>query len=439
VGGAAQIMYACAVIASCSLRLFAAALFLFVASGVSVARAADSSQLRVEDKSGQPVRVFVDGIDRGEAPWEGALAAGDHEVYVRGVGRQSVAVRVRTSPGPASVVIAESLPQTGVVRIVVEGGHGEVRVDGNVCGDGRCATTLPVGVHKLEIVQPGFETFTREFTLSANEMFSLNAQLTLTKTVATDRVQAEVRALHGTYVGVALLGSPVGSSQGSSFDDRGRCANLLSAKSCESSAPMAAGISAVVGYHWEPVGLEAMIAAQYDVSTARVRFEPGVVGANPLATGPARDETFTLRRVGFTAAVRARLSTQNKRFRLGVAAGPGLSVRYAYLLRVATTDDGRRDSWSTEAESPPYVAPALSTEVQLGVRVGDSTALTFSTLLQAEHAAYSDLATARAKAATDRVVVADGKVPAPIATPAYQIASGGQWQLGFAVGVMFGP
>jgi PEGA domain len=341
--------------------------------------------------------------------------------------------------GVSVAYAADPAPQTAAVRIVVEGGHGEIRIDGNVCGDGRCATTLPVGAHKLEIVQPGFETFNREFTLSVNELFSLNAQLTLTKTVATDRVQADVRALHGTYVGVALLGSPVGSSQGSTFDDPARCANLLSAKSCESSAPLAAGMSAVIGYHWDPVGLEAMIGAQYDVSTARVRFEPGVVGANPLATGPARNEAFTLRRVGFTAAVRARLSTQNKRFRLSCAAGPGLSVRYAYLLRIATTDDGRRDSWSTEAESPPYIAPALSTEVQLGVRVADSTALTFSTFLQAEHAAYFDLATARAKAATDRVVVADGKVPAPIATPAYQIASGGQWQLGFAVGVMFGP
>jgi PEGA domain len=147
-----------------------------VAGGQSVRLAARlqpiarSGRLRVADEGGRALDVIVDGDVVGKSPWEGALAAGDHVVVLRGagdLGTQPVSVPVQLDRTAALTLPAEEL--AAAVRIEPTPVNATVAIDSVAVGRGIWEGRLRAGPHKIEVAAGGFSAGVREIRLARGE------------------------------------------------------------------------------------------------------------------------------------------------------------------------------------------------------------------------------------------------------------------------------
>jgi hypothetical protein len=208
----------------------------------------------------------------------------------------------------------------------------------------------------------------------------------------------------------------------------------LGAASCDTPSPLGAGFFAFVGYTWDPVGFELMVGGLADVTNQKAHFDGNLSnGQNPLVAAPARDEKFTIFRAGPIGAIRARATFQNRIVRGSFAAGLGLAYKVMFMQRKATSSDGAlSDTFNPDSVS--YVAPGISLDASIQLRVGASTALVLGAMLWAESAGSS----AATAPDANRNIGGNGTL-VPISTPQYHLATGSQIFLGPYLGMMFGP
>jgi hypothetical protein len=129
-----------------------------------------SGRLRVADGAGRALDVIVDGDVMGKSPWEGALAAGDHVVLLRGegnLGTQPVSVPVQLDHTAAITLSAEEL--ASAIRVEPTPVNGTVAVDSIVVGRGIWEGRLRAGAHKIEVAAGGFLADVREVRLGRSE------------------------------------------------------------------------------------------------------------------------------------------------------------------------------------------------------------------------------------------------------------------------------
>ena len=65
----------------------------------------------VHEKRGEPLTVFVDGVDVGPAPWEGDLEEGSHAVFGKSATRTTVLQRVAVASGASLSLELTALPR----------------------------------------------------------------------------------------------------------------------------------------------------------------------------------------------------------------------------------------------------------------------------------------------------------------------------------------
>src|SRR6185369_14685078 len=109
-----------------------------------------SGRLRVADQAGRVLEVVVDGAVVGKTPWEGALAAGDHVVFLRGaddLGTQPVSVPVELDRTATLTLAAEEL--AAEVRIEPVPVNAGVAIDGVAVGRGIWDGRLRAGPHRI--------------------------------------------------------------------------------------------------------------------------------------------------------------------------------------------------------------------------------------------------------------------------------------------------
>jgi hypothetical protein len=129
-----------------------------------------TGRLRVTEETGRSLDVVVDGVVVGKAPWEGALAPGQHTVLLRGEG--NLGTQPVTTPVPADVMtpltlVAEELDTSA--RIDPTPGGALVAVDGVALGRGAWEGKLRSGPHRFEVTTEGFLASLRSVTLRAHE------------------------------------------------------------------------------------------------------------------------------------------------------------------------------------------------------------------------------------------------------------------------------
>ena len=71
---------------------------------VKLEQQSTKGRLTVKEKSGVPIRVLVDGVDMGDAPWFGDVAVGEHEIMGRGPAKLAPAQKVKIEPGKTTDV-----------------------------------------------------------------------------------------------------------------------------------------------------------------------------------------------------------------------------------------------------------------------------------------------------------------------------------------------
>jgi hypothetical protein len=137
-----------------------------------------SGRLRVTEQSGRMLEVVVDGVPRGQTPWEGNIEVGPHVVVLRGknnAGSQPAAAIVK--PQETSQLTLRAVPLDAALRVEAKPVGAQVAIDGVTVGKGLWVDRLPSGRHRVEVFEDGFIRQTREVTLAPGDLPRLNIEL----------------------------------------------------------------------------------------------------------------------------------------------------------------------------------------------------------------------------------------------------------------------
>ena len=264
------------------------------------------------------------------------------------------------------------------------------------------------------VERDGYERFEKTVTLAERETWAETVTLKPAQ-AATSSAVAPERAYEGLYGGFGLVGLFGVGGQGTDLDTN---CDGLSASSCGTGQPIGGGAFGYVGWTWDPVGFELMLAGSGDTLTETAHFtSSGATTTSPLAL-PPRDEKFTYARAGGLLALRVRASTQGRLIRATVAGGVGLSYKMLWMARTTTTTDGtnRSDVFSpTSGDSVAYISPAITLEGAVHFRVTPTVALAVGMVMWADNANMAG--SNSTPAGPDRLVGGGSGPPAPIPTP----------------------
>jgi hypothetical protein len=391
-------------------------------------------RLAVREKTGKSLRVLVDNVDMGEAPWTGEVDPGPHEVAGRGTGMAAAPSSVVVERGKTQNVELVASSSVATLKVATSDGKGLIYLDNKLVGEGTFTSEIPSGTHTLRITREGYDQFEEQVELKDKETLARSVTLKLSSKIETGAVQKETGRIEGLYGGFGLLMTflPGGmnSSMQKTCDASDKPAELTS---CDGQGGgIGGGLTGFVGYHWDPVGIELFAAAQYDQTSPTLKWGPSSTDPG-LGPDPARTEEFTVRRIGGLAALRVRLTFQGEKLRFSVAGGVGLSYRSMLLTRDATAEANPAFRDAFVPDSQGYLSPVLSLEPSLQYRLGPHTAVALGLSLLVESArAFDQIPATKAEGGHQLG-------PSGLTTPAYELTSGTQVFVGPFIGMMFGP
>ncbi len=389
--------------------------------------------------------VSLDGKSVGSSPLAAPLRvpAGSHKISVSKDGLPPFETTVEVA-GKATVPVNVELkapppPETpkveakkGSLEIRTEHPKAKIAVDGGTPTEGNFKGELEDGEHEYTITLDGYQTVTKKITVAAGEV--IVETVTLRKATAGSVAEKfDVPwSFNGVYGGFQLVGMFEPTGSGNTLQSS---CPVTGATSCEASGPMGGAIAGYVGYAFDPIGLEVFLLGGGDITEPSASFD-GVTGSevNPLVAAPAREEAFTIGRFGGGGAARLRLLFPVDRFRFTGAVGAGVAYRHMLLARETVAENGATSSTGND-DGTGYVTGVLSVELAAQVLMAGTSSFVVGFNLWLEHAG-DGVAT---PAESDVFLTKDGEIPAPQATPAYDMASGTQLFLGPFLGFHFGP
>ena len=401
----------------------------------TLAPSTTKGKLVVKEKSGKPIRVTVDGVDMGEAPWTGEVEAGQHEIGARATGLAAMPEKVNVERGKTHEVELVASASTASVKIGTSDAKGLIYVDDKLVGEGTFIGELPAGTHKLKITREGYDPFEEELVVKEKEPLARTVTLNLSSEISTGPVQ-ETERLEGIYGGFGLLGMFTPGGTGNSIERQCETKNQYPPlASCEAPDGFGGGLGGFVGYHWDPVGIELYLAGHYDQRTLKNDWNAAVTDPG-IGPDPARLEEFNLRRVGGMALARVRLTWQSRKIRLGFAAGAGVSYRVMVLERLTTAKDGSGMRDGFVSDSPSYVSPVIALEPTVMYRItkGMAVSLGVQMFLETPSSFMNGRETPRTTPERNHSLGLRS-----LTTPSYELASNVQIFVGPVIGMMFGP
>lgn len=408
---------------------------------VQVKLEAQSSKgrLSVREKANKPLRVLVDGVDMGDAPWAGDVEAGPHEVSGRSGPLSAAPEKVTVERGKTKDVELVASASYATLKIGTSDGKGLVYLDDKLVGEGTFTSDVPSGQHTLRITREGYDPFEEAIELKERETIARTITLKLSSKIDTGPVQKENGALEGLYGGFGLMMAFLPGGMNSSMQKTCEGARPTELTSCsDESGGIGGGATGFIGYHWDPIGVELFLGAQYDQTAPTLKWGPSSTDPG-FGPDPARTEEFKVRRIGGLGALRVRLTLQGEKLRFSVAGGVGLSYRSLILTRDTTRDSDPSAKDALVPDAQGYLSPVLSFEPSLQYRLGPHTAVALGFSLLAESPrAFDQIPTTKAENGHG---LSNGPVapPSGLTTPAYELASGTQVFVGPFIGMMFGP
>jgi hypothetical protein len=402
---------------------------------VTLERESRMARLSVKEKTGQSLRVMVDNIDVGATPWQGEVEPGRHEVSGRSQTLSAPPQTIEVAKGKTAEVELVAAASSARLEVRTSDGIGEVSIDGKVSPTpGSFAGEVAPGAHLVVVTRPGYDRFEKRIELAERQTVAEMVTLKQTGVSVTEANAEEARSYRGIYGGVALAGAFVPGGSGNELEFR---CTQLGAESCETPSPVGGGLMGFVGYSWNPVGLELVLAGLGDVASQKATMT-GKVGpnVNPALGKPAREETFLFVRAGGSAAIRARVQIQTEAFRVALAGGFGASYKVLNMTRdVEATDGSGLRSVPYVQTGVTYFSPAVTGDLSVQLRVSSTMAIALGTSLWIENAG-SDV---RAPGDSTQVLASSNQLPVPLDTPNYNLATGTQFFLTPYVGLQFGP
>jgi hypothetical protein len=400
---------------------------------VTLTSAATKGKLAVREKTGKAVRVTVDGVDVGPAPWTGEVDPGQHEIGLRAVGLAAAPQKVNVERGKTQDVELVASSSSASVKLATSDAKGLIYVDDKLVGEGSFIGDLPAGPHHVKITRAGYDPFEEDIVVKDKEPLARTITLNLSSAISTGPVQ-ETEQLGGIYGGFGIIGflTPGGTGDSISNQCDSKPATLAS---CDASSGMGAGLGGFIGYHWDPVGVELYVAGHYDERS--MTNDWNAASTDPgIGPDPARHEEFKLHRAGGMGVARIRTTWQSKKIRFTVAAGAGISYRVMVLDRVTTLKEDPRLRDAFGSSTPSYVSPVVTLEPTIAYRLTRGTALTLGVqlLLETPSSFLNGKENPRTDAERNHSLG-----PRGLSTPSYQLASDAQIFVGPVIGMMFGP
>ena len=394
-------------------------------------------RLSVKEQSGKAIRVFVDGVDMGDAPWSGEVEAGAHDVTGRAGALSAAPEKVTVEQGKTRGVELKASATLAALKVSTSDGKGLIYLDAKLVGEGTFASEIPAGQHTLKITREGYDPFEEQIDLKDKDAISRTITLKLSSKIETGAVQKENRPLEGIYGGFGLmLGFQPGGmkhSMQTTCDAKSSTGKPDELASCSGEGGgIGGGINGFVGYHWDPVGVELFLGAAYDQSSPTLVWGPSSTDPG-LGPDPARTEDFTVRRVGGFGMFRIRLTFQGEKLRFSVAGGVGLSYRSMLLTRDTTSAENPplRNAFVPDAQT--YLSPIISLDPSIQYRLGAHTAVALGVSLLVESPRTFD------QIPTTPQESGHSLGRSGLTTPAYELATGTQLFIGPFIGMMFGP
>lgn len=127
--------------------------------------------------------IWIDGIDRGPAPFRGQLELGRHTFRAQAPGfvtaTQTTEV-ASTDPLKIQLALAEERHE-GKVRIVARPAGAIIEIDQRVVGSTVWEGVLPTGGHQLRISKPGYADYVSDISLRDDQVRRIEATLTADK------------------------------------------------------------------------------------------------------------------------------------------------------------------------------------------------------------------------------------------------------------------
>lgn len=403
----------------------------------TLAPMATQGHLVVHATGPDPLRVLVDGVDVGATPWEGDLPPGSHTIAGRSSSSSAQPQTVDVTVGSRTAIDLVSADTAGHVQITTSDGKGLIYLDGVVKGEGKFTADVPAGPHTVTVSRDGYQRFEKTMTLAERQTWAETVTLSQVAAAADQGGQA-AHAYQGLYGGFGLAGLFGVGGMGTTIETD---CTTLGAATCSTPNTVGGGAFGYLGYTWDPVGFEFMIAGMGDGVSQSATYQAtqqksAASSVLPAAT-PARTETFQFLRIGGVAAIRARVGFQSHLLRGTVSAGPGVSYRAMQMQRSAQANDGsgRSDTYAPGAVA--YLSPALAADGSLQIRLGETTSIAVGVMFVADNASIAGSNSAAPSSTHHFLGTSSNAVPIP--TPGYNLATGPQVYIGPFLGMQFGP
>jgi hypothetical protein len=109
----------------------------------------------VREENGDPVNVFIDGQDKGPAPWEGDLAPGDHTVEAKGPKFAAERRSFSLTKKQRLDLAIDATTTLGHIRVTTIPASASITFDGQNVGTGVWDADIAPGAHRIEVAMEG--------------------------------------------------------------------------------------------------------------------------------------------------------------------------------------------------------------------------------------------------------------------------------------------
>ncbi len=259
----------------------------------------------VREQNGRDVHVFIDGQDRGPAPWEGDIAAGEHTIEARSSRYASESRKVVVAVKERLDLALDAAALLGKLRVTTVPATATITVDGKAVGTGAWDGELPEGAHRVEVALPGQPPQVREIVLGRGQ--TVVQEIPIVSGIAA----APQPVYEGIYVRMSLFGHLGGAP-----DDT--VAPFTTSKS--GGGALQLGTTLRIGRAWDWYGAELVGLVAFEHRDRDYTF-----GGSGAATQP---ESFSDRSdapVGFIG-IGARATSKNDTIRFTFGFAPGLGI-----------------------------------------------------------------------------------------------------------------
>ena len=264
--------------------------------------------LSVREQDGNEAHVFVDGEDKGPAPWDGPLAPGDHFLELRGQKFSSERRPFRIVRKEKLELVVDATTTMGHLRVTTTPAAASIAVDGKQLGNGAWEGDIEVGTHQIDVSAEGYGKAMR--TVSVVRGQSLVQEIPLVMPGGGDvpdyrGVYARFNLLFALSPTTTKYEPPPGSTV-----------------SADSGGGVGFGAALRIGYNLDIIGIELVTSFLFDFHNQKLSY-PGTSNNQDLQVN--EPSGF----FGIGPRVTSKGSTV--RFTFGIA--PGIVVRSVHLDR----------------------------------------------------------------------------------------------------------